>query len=81
MFNFALPALAVANTFMSPDAKMNFMNMAMDIIIAGVDAKAKMEALNAKVQEFVDEERDPSDEEWESLSKRSDDAHEGIQNS
>jgi hypothetical protein len=79
MFQFALPALAAAEGILQGSTILRFVNIALGVVAAGIDVAGKLSDLNGKVQQFVDEHRDPSEAEWAELVGRSDAAHETIQ--
>lgn len=74
----ALPALAgltgTANA-------VRFINLALGIVVAGIDVAGKLAALDDRIAAFVAEGRDPTDAEWADLEGRSDAAHAAIQGS
>lgn len=78
MFQFALPALAVAGQFMTDGTISKFINLAMGVLIAGEDVKINMKALNDKIQELADNGLEPSQDDWDVLTARSDDAGDAI---
>lgn len=80
MWAYALPALLAASDVLSNESVMRFMNIAMGIMASHLDTKRNLIMLNNEIQRFVDENRNPTNEEWEALLNRSNDAHERIQN-
>ena len=78
-FPLLLPALSLANGILKVPTILEFANMAMGVVAAGIDVATNLQALNAKVQRFVDEGRDPTLEEWTEMQAESDAAHQIIQ--
>jgi hypothetical protein len=84
MFALALPALQmllpmVASGFVKNETTMQYVNIALGVVVAGINVKAKLEELNSHIETMVEEERDPTEEEWAALLSRSDAAHDRIQ--
>ncbi len=77
----ALPSLlGAAATRFSDSTVFKWVNLALGIVIEGVEVKRKMGELNDMIQGFIDEDREPSADEWDQMLARSDAAHDVIQN-
>jgi hypothetical protein len=57
----------------------DYIGLGTTLIESGSDAANKIKDLTAKVQEFVDQGRSPTDEEFDQLKIRSDSSHDRIQ--
>ncbi len=58
---------------------LHFLNLALEIVVAGVEIDASLDRLNDMLEVMVAEGRDPSDTEWLILAERSEAAHAAIQ--
>lgn len=81
LFTLALPALELAMGKLGNEAIWRFVNMGIDIVAAGFEMRERLAALNATIQKFVDENRDPTKEEWLAMFAENDAAREIIRNS
>lgn len=81
LFTLALPALEIAAKKLTNPAIWRFINMGADILAAGFEVNERLKALNAQIQKFVDEGRDPTKEEWLAMFAENDAAREIIRNS
>ena len=82
MLDILLPALSLANTIFSHDhhAKISdILDSVVAISTSATDLELRLNALNNDIANMVDEDRDPTDEDWERMTKRSANAHDAIQ--
>lgn len=69
---FALPALAqaAASALFTSEATSKWINLALGIVMGGIDVANKMAALNAQIKSFVDANREPTPAEWDAMAAR-----------
>lgn len=75
-----LLAIASAAGGVSNPTVQKWLSIAASLLQQGEQARADVEALTAQVQTMVDENREPTQAEWDDLAARSDAAHDIIQN-
>lgn len=74
-----LPALMTATNYPRQDATLKYLNLALGIVVAGIDVEQKLAKLNDTVKAWAELGQDPPREWWAEYSMRSDAAHETIQ--
>ncbi|MGI9250733.1 MAG: hypothetical protein ACR2PR_06010 [Pseudohongiellaceae bacterium] len=72
-------AAAAIRENIGDDSIAEILSIASALINRGVSASTELEALQAQVQMFVDQDREPTEDEWAQLRSRSDAAHATIQ--
>ena len=81
VFALALPALELGLKYFGNQTIWRFVNMGLDIVASGYDVRDRLAALDATIQKFVDEKREPTREEWVAMFAENDAAREAIRNS
>ena len=77
----ALPSLmGIAEGVFSGSTVFKWVNLAMGIVIEGIEVRKRMAALDDQIKMFIAEDREPTADEWRSMMARSDAAHDIIQN-
>ena len=77
---FALPSLATAGNVISGGTYQNIINLALGILMLGVNVVERFKLLDDFVRDMVASGREPTQAEWDALIARSQAAHDKIQN-
>ena len=77
---FQVLAVAAVREGVGDNAISEILIIASSLITRGVSAQSELQALTTQVETMVNEDREPTAEEWQALKGRSDAAHDAIQN-